>query len=190
MRRVSPFVGEDGIMPAVSRPQAGRPPRLVYVRSFTDTNIWRVETTAAGAAATSPPMVAISSTRRDNLPDFSPDGRRVAFTSDRSGEVEIWVADTNGSNAVRLTSMNAHPGFPRWSPDGELVDAPLQSRGTRRCLRHFRYRRQASKSHASAVHGCVPQLLEGRPVDLFQLEPNGPESNLESPDIRWGCDSR
>jgi serine/threonine protein kinase len=38
-----PFVGEDGLMPVVSRPQSGRPARLVYVRSFEDTNIWRVE---------------------------------------------------------------------------------------------------------------------------------------------------
>jgi Tol biopolymer transport system component len=35
-----PFVGEDGSMPVVSRPLAGRPSRLVYVRSFDDTNIW------------------------------------------------------------------------------------------------------------------------------------------------------
>ena len=31
-----PFVGEDGLMPAVSRPQPGRLSRLAYVRSFTD----------------------------------------------------------------------------------------------------------------------------------------------------------
>ena len=116
-----PFVGEDGMMPVVSRPQPGRPPRLVYVRSYADYNIWRVETSAAGATASSPPVVAISSTRSDGMPQFSPDGRRVAFTSDRSGESEIWLADPDGSNAVQLTSMGALPGFPRWSPDGELI---------------------------------------------------------------------
>jgi Tol biopolymer transport system component len=108
-------------MPVVSRPQPGRPPRLVYIRSYFDYNIWRVETSAAGAAAPSQPLVAISSTRSDMIPQFSPDGRRVAFTSDRSGELEIWVADPDGSNAVQLTSMGAVPGFPRWSPDGELI---------------------------------------------------------------------
>ena len=36
-----PFVGEDGLMPVVSRPQPGRRARLVYVRSFADQNIWR-----------------------------------------------------------------------------------------------------------------------------------------------------
>ena len=124
-----PFVGEDGIMPAVSRPQRGRLPRLVYVRSFADWNIWRVETPAAGARASSPPAVAISSTKVEWMPDFSSDGRRVTFVSNRSGESEIWLADPDGSNAVRLTSMGANPGSPRWSPNGELITFHSNSEG-------------------------------------------------------------
>jgi Tol biopolymer transport system component/tRNA A-37 threonylcarbamoyl transferase component Bud32 len=116
-----PFVGEDGMMPAVSRPQPGRPPCLVYVRSFQNYNTWRVQTSAPGAPASSPPVVAISSTRQDFHPQFSPDGRRVAFGSDRSGEPEIWLSNPDGSNAVRLTSGAAGSGFPRWSPDGERI---------------------------------------------------------------------
>src|SRR5438093_2986159 len=108
-------------MPVVSRPQSGRPPRLAYVRSFADTNIWRVETSAPGATASSPPVVSISSTRGEWTPQFSPDGRRVAYATNRSGEAEIWLADPDGSNAVQLTFMGALPGFPRWSPDGELI---------------------------------------------------------------------
>ncbi|HJU63274.1 MAG TPA: protein kinase, partial [Candidatus Binatia bacterium] len=117
-----PFVGEDGLMPVVSRPQPGRPVRLAYARSFADYNIWRVETSAPGATASSPPVVTISSTREDSMPDLSPDGRRVAFTTTRSGEWEIWLADRDGSNAVQLTSLRGPTaGYPRWSPDGELI---------------------------------------------------------------------
>ena len=85
-----PFVGEDGSMPVVSRPQPGRPPRLVYVRSFADLNIWRVETSAPGAPASSPPVVAISSTRRGRQPPvFSrrPPGRLCIGSLGRMGNL-------------------------------------------------------------------------------------------------------
>ncbi len=58
----------------------------------------------------------------DHGPQFSPDGRRIVFASDRSGSREIWVADADGQNAVRLTSMGASlTGTPRWSADGQWI---------------------------------------------------------------------
>lgn len=115
-----PFAGEDGLMPVVSR--AGTPTRLVYVRSFEDLNIWRIETPSVGAPAPAPPTLSISSTRADDMPQVSPDGRRVAFTSDRTGGWEIWLSDLDGGNAVRLTSMGARvAGYPHWSPDGHRI---------------------------------------------------------------------
>jgi Tol biopolymer transport system component len=116
-----PFVGEDGIMPVVSRPQPGQPARLAYIRSFADSNIWRLDLSAPGAAATSPPVIAISSTRRDAIAALTPDGQRVVFVSDRSGEHEMWVAGADGNNPMQLTTMKADPGFGRFSPDGKLV---------------------------------------------------------------------
>lgn len=116
-----PFVGEDGLTPIVSRPQPDGSLRLAYVRSYADVNIWRIDTPAPGVPPSSPPAVAIASTRRDQIPHFAPDGRRVTFTSTRSGESEIWVADVSGANAVQLTSMAATPGWPRWSPDGGTI---------------------------------------------------------------------
>jgi Tol biopolymer transport system component len=116
-----PFVGEDGSMPTLSRRRADGLPRLVYVRSLEDSNIWRIDTPGAGLSAPSPPVLAISSTRLDYNPHFSPDGRRVAFDSSRSGNVEVWLADPDGSNAVQLTSLHASSGFANWSPDGRLI---------------------------------------------------------------------
>jgi Tol biopolymer transport system component len=116
-----PFVGEDGIMPAVSAAQPGKPSRLAYIRSFADTNIWRIDAAGPGAPATAPPVLAIASSRRDQLPGLSDDGQRVAFISDRSGESEVWASDPSGDNAIPLTSLGANPGYPRWSPDRSLV---------------------------------------------------------------------
>jgi len=117
-----PFVGEDGLMPVVSQPQPGRPSLLVYVRSFADTNIWRIEAPSCGVPSSSPPIAAITSTLSNVNAQVSPDGRRVAFQSNRSGETEIWLADPDGSNAVQLTSMGAPTtGSARWSPDGQVI---------------------------------------------------------------------
>ncbi|MGH7694671.1 MAG: hypothetical protein ACRENH_06805, partial [Gemmatimonadaceae bacterium] len=117
-----PFVGEYGTMPVVSRPQPGRPSQLVYVRTFEDGDIWRLETSAPGAAPSAAPRVAITSTRLESMPQLSPDGNRVTFTSDRSGNWEIWVSSPAGENAVALTSMGAvAAGYPHWSPNGEEI---------------------------------------------------------------------
>jgi Tol biopolymer transport system component len=117
-----PYIGEDGLMPTISRAQPGKPARLVYVRSFVDTNLWRIETSAPGAPSSSAPVMAISSTKHEYHCQFSPDGRRVAFSSSRSGEAEIWISDADGSNAVQLTSLHAQETMaPNWSPDGQFI---------------------------------------------------------------------
>jgi Tol biopolymer transport system component len=58
-------------------------------------------------------------------PQLSPDGRRIAFMSDRSGTWQIWVGDANGSNAVQVSHTDS-AGTPRWSPDSRFLafDAP------------------------------------------------------------------
>ena len=117
-----PFVGEDGLMPVVSRPQPGRPPRLVYVRSFIDSNIWRVETSAPGAPASSPPVVAISSTRQDTSPSFPPTAagspfHRLARAKGKSG----WPIPTGPTPSSSPPWALTSQATPRWSPDGQLI---------------------------------------------------------------------
>jgi Tol biopolymer transport system component/tRNA A-37 threonylcarbamoyl transferase component Bud32 len=114
-------VGEDGLAPAASRPLPDGTRRLAYARSYADLNIWRIDTSAPGVPASAPPVLAIASTRRDALAHLSTDGKRITFMSDRSGESEVWAADPTGANAVKLTSLGANPGYPRWSPDGQTV---------------------------------------------------------------------
>ena len=88
--------------------------RLVLSRRTDDVNIWRIPGPAA--ASPTPPQKVIASTRDDWLGSFSPDGKQIAFVSDRErGEWEIWVCAVDGSHARRLTSMS-HAIFPQWSP--------------------------------------------------------------------------
>ena len=62
----------------------------------------------------------------DNVsPSLSPDGRRIAFMSGRSGHPEIYTMDADGTNVDLLTPLefgeNAHRAAPDWSPDGRTV---------------------------------------------------------------------
>lgn len=56
---------------------------------------------------------------------WSPDGRRLAFYSDRTGEVCVWIWDRETGQQRRLSPIAAHPwrnsDRPRWSPDGRSV---------------------------------------------------------------------
>ena len=58
----------------------------------------------------------------DRYPRWSPDGKRIAFASDRSGAYEIWMIDTDGTNLKQVT-FGGKPGtsFPLWSPDGKQL---------------------------------------------------------------------
>jgi TolB protein len=69
---------------------------------------------------------------KDRLPQWSPDGRRIAFQSNRSGQWEIWTIHPDGSGLMQLTDA----GFAlaaSWSPDGRwlaYVSQPPGPRGT------------------------------------------------------------
>jgi len=56
-------------------------------------------------------------------PAWSGDGTKIAFSSSRSGDPEIWVADANGGNPHRLTSFTGPDVSPTWNPktDGQLA---------------------------------------------------------------------
>ncbi|HRX02481.1 MAG TPA: hypothetical protein P5148_04990 [Anaerolineae bacterium] len=54
-------------------------------------------------------------------PDWSPDGQRIVFTSERDGNREIYVMNADGSNPVRLTDNIGDDNQPRWSPDGSQI---------------------------------------------------------------------
>lgn len=54
-------------------------------------------------------------------PAISPDGRRVAFSSDRTGAPMIWVMNVDGTGLERLTHAGKYNSSPSWSPDGSKI---------------------------------------------------------------------
>jgi Tol biopolymer transport system component len=60
----------------------------------------------------------------DMQPRFSPDGKKIAFTSDRAGGDNIWVMDRDGKNPTQVTKESFRLlNSPTWSPDGQYIAA-------------------------------------------------------------------
>jgi Tol biopolymer transport system component/serine/threonine protein kinase len=112
------FTGPGVATPAVSQ----RTGCLVYAKEESDVNILRIE---GGITERHP----VSSTRADVNPALSPDGKQIAFASDRSGTFQVWLANADGSQPVRLTDLGEHSASPRWSPDGHWIAFDSQEKG-------------------------------------------------------------
>jgi Tol biopolymer transport system component len=54
-------------------------------------------------------------------PSWSPDGTRIAFMSDRDGDWEIYLMNTDGTGITQLTQNSNSDRFPAWSPDGSII---------------------------------------------------------------------
>ena len=91
------------------------------------------------APVTAPPVTRAKSTlvrltdnsAMDGRPVWSPDGRRIAFSSNRDGKNEIYVMDADGSNVKRLTDNLADDVNPMWSPDGHRIIFDSERDGNR-----------------------------------------------------------
>ena len=124
-------INDSGWYPAISR----RGYRLAYQRITHSLNIWELDLAEAKTGAMRKEQrILVSSTSETDQgpgPQVSPDGKKLAFMSDRSGTMEIWTSDRDGSNAVQLTAVGG-AGTPRWSPDTEWIAFDASGRSSSR----------------------------------------------------------
>jgi len=108
-----------------ANPSISRKGDLVYLQQLSNDNIWclrlKDELHVQG-----PATPVISAKWQNTRPDLSPDGKRIAFESDRSGYSEIWTCDSDGSNCGQLTSLKGAAGAAHWSPDGRQIAFEFQ----------------------------------------------------------------
>ena len=57
----------------------------------------------------------------DGTPDWSSDGKKIVFSSNRTGNNDIWIMNADGSSQTQLTNTSANEGHPHFSPDGKQI---------------------------------------------------------------------
>ena len=107
-----PYALPAAVDPAIARTS----PRLIYTWSFRNANLWRLDTRAGER------KMLIGSNYASGVPQYSPDGHKIAFQSNRSGDREVWTCDGDGANCQQLTFFGGPLcGTPRWSRDGRWL---------------------------------------------------------------------
>ena len=92
--------------------------QLAFSRYAETSNIWRVDLLSSESS----PRQLIASTRFQENPKISPDGKHIVFESSRSGFSEVWMSNAEGQNLVQLTHFNGPPtGSPAWAPDIQKI---------------------------------------------------------------------
>ncbi len=86
---------------------------LIYTEILENSNIWKIDLNNPDRET----LLIGSSAFFNQMPDISPDGKRILFQSSRTGNPSIWVCDSDGSNPTHIAGY----GEPFWSPDGSEI---------------------------------------------------------------------
>lgn len=180
---------------------------LAYEQGMSSFNIWQLDLKDPKHLEKAP-FAIISEKGKKMRPDVSPDGKKIAFESDRLGFWDIWTCKTDGTGCDQVSSLHGSAGRARWSPDGHflafeyhpnergeiyIVEVPG---GTPRLLptipgadnlspnwsRDGKWLYFASKRGNEFFQAWKISLQGGSPI---QLTRNGAISPVESPDSRF-----
>ncbi len=78
-------------------------------------NIWVVSTSPGNAPR------QLTQTGHDTRPQWSPDGKKIAFLSSRDGAPQIYLMGAQGGNAFKVTSLSTGADNEKWAPDGKSL---------------------------------------------------------------------
>ena len=138
-----PVAGPVGEAKWPSIPVTGN--SLVYEQGQSKFNIWRLDLKDAGHPAR-PPSPLISEKGDKMRPELSPNGKKVAFESNRLGFWDIWTCDVGSNNCDQITSLHGTAGRARWSPNGRYLAFEFHPK-------------ERSEIYLAEVPGGLPHLL-------------------------------
>ena len=120
IKRISAHGGQPDIVPVVGNDVTnialspdGK--KLIYAENPWLFSIWRVLNNGQKAE------VLNKATVNQGSPTFSADGKRIAFNSDRTRILQIWIMDADGKNMRQITNDSFPSTSPQFSPDGDYI---------------------------------------------------------------------
>jgi dipeptidyl aminopeptidase/acylaminoacyl peptidase len=202
------------VAPRVADPALSPDGRTVlFVRTTTDgkTGKRNADIYSVPADGSSEPKPVLEGDKTETNPRWSPDGKRFAFLSNREGAMQLYVADANGSDVKKVTSLHAGVQPPiAWAGDGSKIafvsdvypDCPDEDcnkkkaeeaesnpvkvhRLTRLLYRHWDEWRDTTRHHV-----FVASVADGKPRDLTPGDFDSPPTQQEDAAIAFSSDGR
>ncbi|HVE71875.1 MAG TPA: protein kinase [Thermoanaerobaculia bacterium] len=95
--------------------------RLVFAILKQNAELWRLPIDPERGVATGAPEQVVAGARESSRGAWAPDGERIAFGSDRGGEMNLWLLTPRDGKTRRLTTGAGGDFQPNWSPDGSSL---------------------------------------------------------------------
>src|SRR5262245_9963468 len=203
---VTALIALTGLAPTHGRPAAGRPAPLPPAGAILFSSLaprgWDIYLAEVGGQK---PRRLTDHRALDYNAAFSPDGKRVAFVSERDGNLELYAVNRDGTGLARLTDDFALDDHPAWSPDGKRIAFSstrqpsatpgqawnaiyvMNADGSR--VRRASPKGAADYSPAWSPKGDLIACASGSGVaggtDLYVMKPDGSERKLVVKDGGW-----
>jgi Tol biopolymer transport system component len=95
--------------------------RVVFAVRGINSDLWRLPVAPATGQPRGAPEPVVRTTRVESRGDWSPDGRTIAFNTDRLGEMNIWLHAVADSSERQLTRGPGGDYQPNWAPDAHSI---------------------------------------------------------------------